>query len=244
MKYLLFKASGRSGLWKIPEYNNDLDTYDIIHKISILGIIGAVIGYEQKKMQLEYKGISENLLVSVVSLSTSRKIGNCQTFKISNSGKSFKSYTTNDTIKTVQHVRDLEYNILVVSKHKSYDWMIDEFIKNINNYIWLYPTYFGQMDCQCDMYLLNNGETEVKYGENKTKSFVWDMCLDPNCVDGFLTNSEKIPVTLKHKTKLDDPHIYKDYKTMTFFNSKKYPDAYLHFNGQYCEVNNESYFLI
>jgi CRISPR-associated Cas5-like protein len=95
MKYVLFNAKGEYGHFRIPFYNNNYDTFGIIHKPAVIGMICAVIGKERNELKSIYKFLCENLYFSVVSLSNVQKTSFSLTMWNNNTG----SFSKNDILK-------------------------------------------------------------------------------------------------------------------------------------------------
>lgn len=65
MKGFQFKIDGDWAHFKKPETNNNPLSHDLIPKTALIGMIGAVLGIERKKMKFLFPQLSEDLLYGV-----------------------------------------------------------------------------------------------------------------------------------------------------------------------------------
>lgn len=64
MEGITFRLSGKTAMFKKPDVNSNVYlTYHHIHRVALLGLIGAVLGYEGLNHQLEYNRTHEDRLM-------------------------------------------------------------------------------------------------------------------------------------------------------------------------------------
>lgn len=168
MEIIKFTLSGKTAFFKMPDVNSYLYfSYGQIHKISILGILGAILGYEgynqqgTKKFPEFYEKL-KNLKISIIP-----SVGNgifkkkIQTFNNSVGYASFEE--GGNLIVKEEWLEDVSWDILILNDNKSPEEaeILSELKKRLLNLHFEYNIYLGKND-----HFANLGDVEILKCEN------------------------------------------------------------------------------
>jgi len=142
MQGITFKLSGRYGHFKRPESNDNPSTYSYMHKVALVGFIGAVVGIERQDMKPVYQQLCDDLLYSIRILNKIIKEPHAFTKRYTIPSRFYKSGR-----RFCEYLKDPCYEITVVLKNERSKEIFDVFCKNIREGLSVYPTYFGSINC-------------------------------------------------------------------------------------------------
>jgi CRISPR-associated protein Cas5h len=237
MRGLKFKIKGKWGHFKIPHTNNNPQTYSIIPKTAVLGIIGAVCGIDRIEMKTLYPLLSKSLEYSVVLNNRIEKVSkSLYTTNLSNYNDKRRE---NRTPKPIELIKNVDFDIILILKGDDDISMcvFDKFKTYIEKNISVYNTFLGQTEYFCDIEYISYDDNIIEHdGVFETNGFVDNVKLSKSEIDEFDMDSiiytENIPISQTSDWFNDK---YKDLK----FSNKK-----LLTEGKYIIFGEEKYFTI
>ena len=237
MKGLKFNISGKWGHFKIPYTNNNPQTYSIIPKTAILGMIGSVCGIDREDMKKLYPILSKSFEYSVVLNNRVEKVS--KSLSTTNLNNYRRADRENRTPKPIELIKNVDYDIILILKNSdeiSLD-IFNKFEVYIKNEISVYNTYLGQTEYFCDIKYLDSVEDVIESnGLFETRGFVDNVKLTKFDIENFDENSiiysENIPISQTSDWFND---LYKDLK---FSNKNLLSD------GKYIIFGEEKYFTV
>jgi len=154
MEGITFKLKGSYGHFKKPETNDNPSTYSYMHKVAIIGLIGAVNGIGRGDMRPLYPQLCDDFLFSIKILNpiekephgfTKRKVFS----KFSFTEKNFDNKFLATGRRFCEYLREIEYDIIIALKNKGSESeeVFNEFKENMKNGRTVYDTSFGNADC-------------------------------------------------------------------------------------------------
>jgi len=161
-----FTADGNWGHFKKRETGNNPLTHDFITKTALIGMIGAVLGFDRKQMLPLFPQLSEDLLYSVRL--NNRVTKNSWGFT---SRTAFKPMSAG-TPKYFEFLKKPNFNIIIGLKNKRSEVIFDEFKKFIKDGKSIYTPVFGWHNCPANLEFRDEGFFEAKNGSFQTNSFV------------------------------------------------------------------------
>lgn len=189
MKIVKFRLRGDYGHFKIPFTNNNPMTYSFITKTALIGLIGAVIGYERDDLRKLYPILSKSLKYSVSINNELTKIF------ISNYSVNFNNINKNrpnKTPKSMEYLKNVDLTVYVIcdSNDDAINGIFDNFVYNIQNDIYIWKPTLGIKQCTCEIENIVTGDCILKNGIFKTKTFICKHSEWPENVDIY---KERIP---------------------------------------------------
>jgi len=218
MKALKFKLSGKTAFFKKPEVNSYYYfTYGNIHKVALLGMFGAILGYsgynQHRYMLDNIKGYKESypefyrklngLKISVEPLNEKAYIP--KKVQIFNNSVGYASQEMGgNLIVKEQWLENPQWNIYVILDNEEADKLCDY----TTNYKTIYQPYLGKND-----HYANISEIEVHDIENishKNINKVHSLCpkkyiefdMEDDEEKDLFKYSERLPVALNENTNM------------------------------------------
>jgi CRISPR-associated protein Cas5h len=167
MKAIQFEVKGNWSHFKKPDTNASPLSHDFITKTALIGMIGAVLGYERKLMQNYFPILSEDLLYCVQVKGHLKKQSWGFTFIKDITDNSIKAPRQMEIIKTPHYV------IVLGLENERSLVHFDAFAEALKNGNAVYEPVLGIHNCPAELYFLREGELIAK--ENaifETKGFV------------------------------------------------------------------------
>lgn len=162
-----FKANGNWGHFKKRETGNNPLTHDFITKTALIGMIGAVLGFDRETMLPLFPQLSEDFLYGLKLEKNVKK--NSWGFT---SRKAFKPMN-DGTPKYFEFLKDPSFIIIIGLKDNRSKAIFDEFKNSIKKEISVYTPVFGWHNCPANLSFLNEGEIqEEEHKDFSTKSFI------------------------------------------------------------------------
>lgn len=186
MQGVEFTLSGPLGHFKRPETNNNPCTYSIMHKVAIIGLVGAVVGIEREEMKKMYSSLCDNFLYSLTILN--RIITEAKPFS--------KIYTTRNERgrRYCEVLKDIYYKVILGIKDNNYEDILNIFIHKIKNNLEKYTACFGIVSCPADVEFIRKIEiSNKKSGPFSTRAIISpDHIYDENSIRDLVY--DRIPV--------------------------------------------------
>ena len=256
MEVLKFKLSGKTAFFKKPDVNTyNYYTYNSIHKVSLLGIFGAIVGYggynkykyeidNKIKNNSDYPEFYEKLKdikVAIQPLNKSASIS--KKIQVFNNSVGYASQETGgNLIVKEQWLENPSWNIYLLLDNDESKKICDY----ITNHKSIYQPYLGKNDHIADITQIEIYNANII--ENKNISKMHSLALKSNIefdmdsddedeeidVDFFKYN-EKLPVKLNPTTNL--------YEYEAFVYSNLYIDK-IDENQKVYEINNQNIVFI
>ena len=208
MEILKFTLSGRTAFFKIPEVNSYVYfSYGHIHKVSLLGLLGAVMGYEGYNSQgeKEFPEFYEKLKDIKISIMPKNTNGSfSKKIQIFNNSVGYASNEEGgNLIVKEQWLEDVEWDIFI----KMEDTDIHKELKErMENYKFEYTIYLGKND-----HLATINNVEVLQGESflEDESEINSLFLRKD-IEGFLEEEFNILGSEEDEIKYDYKYAYTD----------------------------------
>ena len=167
MKGFQIKIAGDWAHFKKPDTNNNPLSHDIIPKTALIGMIGAVLGIERKKMRPLFPQLSEDLLYGVQLLKPVTKTSWVVTAHTAINPTAIKSP------KAFEMLRNVSYKVCVGLLNERSQYIYDDFQNGILEGHSVYDPYLGIANCPAELTAINQGEfSMMNIGDFKTKGFV------------------------------------------------------------------------
>lgn len=169
MQAIQIIVEGNWGHFKRPETNNNPLTHDFITKTALIGMIGAVLGYERAEMKDLFPQLSDDLLYGVELVKPVKKISWGFT-----SRTAFKSWESG-TPKYFEFLKNPSFKILLALKdeNKSKD-IFNRFADAVKQEEAFFTPVLGWHNCPADLSWKSDGEVqyfEEKSAKNEIKCF-------------------------------------------------------------------------
>lgn len=240
MEILKFTLSGRTAFFKIPEVNSYVYfSYGHIHKVSLLGLLGAVMGYggynsqgekEYPEFYEKLKDIKISIMPKNINGSFSKKI---QFFNNS------VGYASNEEggnlIVKEQWLEDVEWDIFI----KIEDTDIHKELKErMQNYNFEYTVYLGKND-----HLATINDVEILQGENflEDESEINSLFMKKS-IEGF-SEEEELDFLAPEEDEIKYDYKYEEKLPLSLHNiSNQYVVETLIFTNKKCILKDKSNF--
>lgn len=201
MEILKFTLNGRTAFFKIPEVNSYVYfSYGHIHKVSLLGLLGAVMGYEGynsqgKKEFPEFYEKLKDIKISIMPKNTNGSFS--KKIQIFNNSVGYASNEEGgNLIVKEQWLEDVEWDIFI----KMEDTDIHKELKErMENYKFEYTIYLGKND-----HLATINNVEVLQGESflEDESEINSLFMRKD-IEGFLEEEFNILGSEENEIKYD-----------------------------------------
>lgn len=162
MEILKFTLSGRTAFFKIPEVNSYVYfSYGHIHKVSLLGLLGAVMGYggynsQGEKEYPEFYEKLKDIKISIMPKNTNGSFSKKIQFFNNSVGYASNEEGGNLIVKE-QWLEDVEWDIFIKIEDTEIHKELKERMKNFN---FEYTIYLGKND-----HLATINNVEILQGE-------------------------------------------------------------------------------
>jgi len=168
MKGITFKVSGHYGHFKQPQTNNNPCTFAYMHKVAIIGFLGAVTGIERSLMVALYPQLCEDLICSIKLLTPIIKEPHAFTKR-----KAIEGHFFEPGQRFCEYLREPSYEITLGLKNDRSKGYFDDFCDKVKNELSVYPTYLGSVNCPAYFEFVKDVEiSEEKTGEFQTDSIL------------------------------------------------------------------------
>ena len=187
MKCFQLEIKGRWAHFKRPETNNNPLSHDIITKTALIGMIGAVMGIERKKMKGLFPVLSEDLLYNVQTLDIIRKVSIGLT--------SWKVPSNETTRKSFEMLKEPDFLVtLALTNIRSSD-IYESFKECVINQKAVYTPVLGWHNCPAELKYISEGDLSdnVQKGDYCTKGFVVTDDFTPQVDMNFRVGFDKLP---------------------------------------------------
>ena len=151
MKGFQFKIDGNWAHFKKPDTNNNPLSHDLIPKTALIGMIGAVLGIERKKMKSLFPQLSEDLLYGVELLNPVTKTSCGFTSHTAITPTAIKSP------KAFEMLRDVSYKVCVGLYGERSQSIFDDFQNAILEGYAVYDPYLGIANCPAELSFISQG---------------------------------------------------------------------------------------
>ncbi|GIV39349.1 MAG: hypothetical protein KatS3mg087_2148 [Patescibacteria group bacterium] len=169
MKAFRMKISGQWAHFRRTETNNQPLTHNIIPKTALIGLMGAVSGWERAKLRKAFPQLCQDIAYSVKVPAPLSKMSFGFTARPSISDVYDKSR------KTMEIIRNPQYEVIVALRQTGSDAeaLFSNFVNCLKSEEQYYPAVLGLHNCPCNLELLDEGEVlQENEGEFDTSYFV------------------------------------------------------------------------
>jgi len=166
MDAILLNVSGNWGHFKKVDTNNNPLTHDFITKTALIGLIGAVVGIERKKMRGIFPQLSEDLLYGVALNNPVKK---------ESWGFTLRSVKANVEKSPWQFefLKTPDFDIVLALKDDRSKDVFDKFMDCVENSKACYNPTLGLANCPANIAFIARGNvSEKQMGSFKTKGFI------------------------------------------------------------------------
>lgn len=238
MEILKFTLSGRTAFFKIPEVNSYVYfSYEHIHKVSLLGLLGAVMGYGGYNSQgeKEYPEFYEKLKDIKVSIMPKNTNGSfSKKIQIFNNSVGYANEDGGILNVKEQWLEDVEWDIFIKIEDTEIHKELKERMKNFN---FEYTIYLGKND-----HLATINNVEILQGENflEDESEINSLFMKKD-IEGFLEEEFNILGLEEDEIKYD--YKYEEKLPISLDNiSNQYKVESLIFTNKKCILKDKSNF--
>jgi CRISPR-associated protein Cas5h len=168
MRGIIFKVKANYGHFKIPQTNNNPCTFSYMHKVAIMGFLGAVIGIERALMEILYPQLCEDLICSIKILNPVIKEPHAFTKRTAVEKNFFKQ-----SQRFCEYLKEPSFEITLGLKNERSRDQFETFCKMIKEDESVYPTYFGTVNCPAYFEYVK----DVSISEEQTGTFQTDSIL-------------------------------------------------------------------
>lgn len=165
MKGVLFDLKGNWGHFRKPETNNNPLTHDFITKTALLGLIGAVLGFERREMAELFPQLSEDLLYGVCV----RKVVKKESWAFS---LRYVVDMMQKAPKQMEFLKNPENSIVLALKGENSSSIFSDFVSAIQKNEAKFTPVLGLHNCPAEIGFVSIGEFEIKNGDFATKGFI------------------------------------------------------------------------
>jgi CRISPR-associated protein Cas5 subtype I-B len=170
MKGIVFKLTGQYGHFKQPQTNNNPCTFAYMHKVAIIGFLGAVTGIERELMAVLYPQLCEDLICSIKLLTPIVKEPHAFTKRIV-----IEEFFYGQGRRFCEYLKDPGYEITLALKGERSKQQFEDFCHNIKNDLAVYPTSFGVVNCPAYFEFIKDVEVSNELnGPFETDSIISD----------------------------------------------------------------------
>lgn len=189
MKGFQLIIDGNWGHFKKPETNNNPLSHDLITKTALIGLIGAVLGYEREEMKSKFPQLSEDLLYGVQLFHPVKKISWGFT------SRTAISPTAKGTPKYFEFLKDPKFLVSIALHSERSNSIFDEFQHSIEDEKAVYPPVLGWHNCPANLKWESEGDfSTIKNGIFETKGFVLvGEHFPKDILGGFRVGFDRIP---------------------------------------------------
>jgi CRISPR-associated protein Cas5h len=236
MQVIQIIVEGNWGHFKRPETNNNPLTHDFITKTALIGMIGAVLGYEREEMKPLFPQLSDDLLYGVELVQPVKKISWGFT-----SRTAFKPWESG-TPKYFEFLKNPCFKVIIALKNDNSKNIFDAFCNAVKNEEAIFTPVLGWHNCPANITFVL--KSEVKKVVNTTESVTLNCFVSSNHkpqftgIEAFRVGFENLP-TFQNDDFWNLPDRYE--KVI-------YPDAgnSISVKGDYFQdlQNNEKWWLI
>jgi len=168
MNGIKFSLRAGNGFFKKPETNHNPCTFSFMHKVAMVGLVGATTGIERREMAPLFPQLCEDLLYSIKILAPVVKEPH--------------GFTKRDAVyenfggkgrRGCEILRNPSYEIVIGLKNERSRGIFDKFRSMIENRKRVYPQVVGNLNCPAYCKHINNPEiSEERVGEFETDSVI------------------------------------------------------------------------
>ncbi|MCK9204716.1 MAG: CRISPR-associated protein Cas5 [Bacteroidales bacterium] len=214
MKGFQLIIEGNWGHFKKPETNNNPLSHDLITKTALIGLIGAVLGYEREEMKSKFPQLSEDMLYGVQLLNPVKKIS----WGFTSRKAIFP--TAEGTPKYFEFLKNPKFLVSIALKGEHSQSIFEDFKMAIKQEEAVYPPVLGWHNCPANLTWKSEGEfSEIQEGEFNTSGFVIAGEYTPKDFSGgFRIGFDKMP-TFQNDDFWNLPERYKNVIYPDFPNS-------------------------
>lgn len=240
MEILKFTLSGRTAFFKIPEVNSYVYfSYGHIHKVSLLGLLGAVMGYggynsQGEKEYPEFYEKLKDIKISIMPKNTNGSFSKKIQFFNNSVGYASNEEGGNLIVKE-QWLEDVEWDIFI----KIEDTDIHKELKErMQNYNFEYTVYLGKND-----HLATINNVEILQGENflEDESEINSLFMKKS-INGFFKEKNGFGAAKENKGRLNFK--YEEKLPLSLHNiSNQYEVGSLIFTNKKCILKDKSNFV-
>ncbi len=189
MKGFQLEISGNWGHFKRPETNNNPLSHDLITKTALIGLIGAVLGYERSEMKKLFPQLSDDLLYGVELLNPVKKISWGFT------SRTAVNPTAAGNPKYFEFLRNPKFLVSIALKNNRSESLFDSFVGSVKNEETIYTPVLGWHNCPAKLSFVSSGFfDDAKDEEFETGGFVVAGEYVPVDVSGsFRIGFDKLP---------------------------------------------------
>jgi CRISPR-associated protein Cas5h len=203
MEGFQFEADGNWGHFKKRETGNNPLTHDLITKTALIGMIGAVLGFDRETMLPIFPQLSEDILYGVKLKKSVVK--NSWGFTSRSAFKPMEAGTP----KYFEFLKNPSFIIAVGLKDNRSKDIFDSFQSAIKQENSVYTPVFGWHNCPANLQFANEGVFQENQGEFETNCFVGKNEHQLTAVTAdFRIGFEKIPTY--QSDFYNDPESYKE----------------------------------
>ncbi|MDU1911349.1 type I-B CRISPR-associated protein Cas5b [Fusobacterium sp.] len=240
MEILKFTLSGRTAFFKIPEVNSYVYfSYGHIHKVSLLGLLGAVMGYggynsQGEKEYPEFYEKLKDIKISIMPKNTNGSFSKKIQFFNNSVGYASNEEGGNLIVKE-QWLEDVEWDIFIKIEDTDIHKELKERMKNYN---FEYTVYLGKND-----HLATINNVEIFQGENflEDESEINSLFMKEH-IEGF--SEEEFNVLGSENDEIKYDHKYEEKLPLSLQNiSNQYEVESLIFTNKKCILKNKNNFV-
>jgi len=230
---IVFNIKSALGSFMRPQSRNNPDTFNIIPKSALVGIISAVIGLDREFMKENnmYKILTEKLKYSIRLRSPFQKKFWCEYGY--NHGNVFQcADRSNYTPTKFERLVNVDYDVYILydNNDTNINPLLEDFINNIKANEFVFLPYMGMANFFADITYIGVFEPKACCGKFKTYNFCTNLVLDESQPFENI-GTDDIPTTSISYL----GHNNKSYKTIFFHNNCDSLDA----EGNYFLIQNE-----
>ena len=211
MKALKFTLSGKTAFFKRPEVNAYYYfTFGNIHKVALLGIFGALLGYRgynntEGNVLPEFYQKLNNLKVSIIPRNKNGYISKKIQY-FNNSVGYASNENGNNLIVKEQWLENPIWDILVMLDCKEAEMLANSII----NHKCVYIPYLGKNDHPADISNIEIVELEKKIIKEKRVAslFPKDLFEEADSDENYFKYQESLPISLNSDTGLYDYEVF------------------------------------
>ena len=159
-----FRLSGRWAQFRRPETNNTPLTHDFITKPALLGLGGALLGWERLLMREQFSILSDDLLYSVQLNRPVKK--ESWAFTLRNAAKQEEK-----SPRPMEFLRDPDFTIVIGLKNERSATFFDGIAEAIQNSEARYTPTLGLQNCPAELFWIEQGEIAASDGPYRTSGF-------------------------------------------------------------------------
>jgi len=217
---------GNWGHFKKPETNNNPLSHDLIPKTALIGLIGAVLGYERNEMKSKFPQLSEDLLYGVQLLHPVKKISWGFT------SRTAINPTIEGTPKYFEFLKDPKFLVSIALNSERSNSIFEEFKHSIIGELAVYPPVLGWHNCPANLKWESEGDfSTIKSGTFETKGFVLAGEHVPKDISvGYRIGFDKMP-TFQNDDFWNLPERYKNVIYPDFPNSVTVDGKYFEYKS-------------